>query len=174
MRYISMLLLLCLVSITAGCGADLTKVAQNHTEMMVSSFETKAQAKSTEVKEIDEKKVTNELIERIIQKTDENYRVEKFSSKEEISNHLQGVASEDLANEITDFYYEENDGGLYLKPTELFPWVDYENEYDLKKVNEFEYKLVQTNETDLYGTYTIEIEFEYSNNDWIIQNFTIQ
>lgn len=174
MRYISMLLLFSMVSLTAGCGADLNKVAQNHTEMLVSSFETKAEAKSTAVKELDEVTLTKELTNRVVQKTDNQYKVENFSSKEEMSNHLQGVASEELSNKITDFYYEEKDGALYLKPTELFPWVEYENDYDVKKVNEFEYQLVQSNESDLYGNYTIEINFEYVNNDWIIQNFAIK
>ncbi|WP_377888081.1 hypothetical protein [Alkalihalobacillus sp. R86527] len=174
MRYISMLLLLSMVSITAGCGADLTKVAQNHTEMMISSFETKAEAKSTAVEKLDEVKVTKELTNRIVQKTNDDYKVENFSSKEEISNHLQGVASKELSNKITDFYYEEKNGALYLKPTELFPWVDYENDYDIKKLNEFQYQLVQSNQSDLYGNYTIEINFQYVNNDWVIQNFTIK
>lgn len=169
-----MLLIITMVSITAGCGADISKVANNHTEVMFASLENKAEAKSIVVEKPDAEKLTQELTDRIVQKTDENYEVKNFSTKDEIQNHLEEVASEELANKITNFYYEERNGSLFLKPTELFPWVNYENAYDLKKVSEFHYKLVQSNQTDLYDNYTIEINFKYVNNSWQIQNFNVR
>ncbi|TKD69156.1 hypothetical protein [Pseudalkalibacillus hwajinpoensis] len=173
-QYISFILIAGMLSITSGCGSDVTKLAENHSEMMLSSIENKAEAKTIAVAKPDVEMLSNELINRIMQDSDENFQVENFNTKEEINEHLQEVASEDLATNIADTYYEEREGSLYLIPTELFPWMDNEEPYELNQVNTFEYQLVQTNESDLYGTYTIEINFLYEENHWIIKNFTIK
>ena len=53
-------------------------------------------------------------------------------------------------------------------------WVNTDESYELEKLNEYEYELTQSNESDLYGSYTIKIHFLYENNHWIIKNFEIK
>lgn len=173
-QYISLIVMVGMLSITSGCGSEVTSLAENHSKMMLSSIENKAEAKTIAVEKPDVEMLSNELINRIMQDTNENFQVENFNTKEEIKKHLQEVASEDLATNITDTYYEEREGSLYLIPTELFPWMDNEKPFELNQVNTFEYQLVQTNDSDLYGSYTIEINFLYEENHWIIKNFTIK
>lgn len=173
-RYISFIVMAGMLSITAGCGSDVGKLAKNHSEIVLSSIDNKAEAKTIAIEKPDVEKLSTELMNRIIQDTNQNFQVENFNTKEEINKHLQEVASEDLATNITNTYYEEREGSLYLIPTELFPWMNGEEPYELKQVNEFEYQLIQETESDLYGTYTIEINFLYENNHWIIKNFKIK
>lgn len=173
-RYISFIVMAGMLSITSGCGSEVTKLAENHSEIVLPSIENKAEAKTIAIEKPDVEKLSDELMNRIMQDTKQNFQVENFDSKKEINKHLQEVASEDLATNITDTYYEEREGSLYLIPTELFPWMDSEEPYELNQVNKFEYQLVQANESDLYGSYTIEINFLYEENRWIIKNFTIK
>lgn len=162
------------LTFTSGCGTDLSKVADEHSQMMMSSIETKAEAKAISVEKPDVEKLSTELVDRIVQETDANYKVKEFQSTEEVEQHLQKVASKELASQIADVYFEEREGDLYLIPTELFPWVDTDKPYELNKKSEFEYQLIQSNESDLYGTYTIKINFIYENNHWIIKNFEVK
>ncbi len=173
-KYITLIMIVSMLVVTSGCGNELSKVASNHSEIMLNSLENKAEAKSFSVEKPNVEKLSSELINRIVQDTDDQYKVKDFSTEEDIEQHLREVTSSDLAANITDVYYEERDGGLYLVPTELFPWVNTDQPYELKQMNDFEYQLIQSNESDLYGSYTIEINFLYENNHWIIKNFTIK
>ena len=173
-KYITLTMIVSMLAVTSGCGNELSKVASNHSEIMLNSLENKAEAKSFSVEKPNVEKLSSELINRIVQDTDDQYRVKDFNTEEDIEQHLREVTSSDLAANITDVYYEERDGGLYLVPTELFPWVNTDQPYELKQMNDFEYQLIQSNESDLYGSYTIEINFLYENNHWIIKNFTIK
>ena len=173
-RYISFIVMAGMLSITTGCGSDVANLAKDHSEIVLSSIDNKAEAKTIAIEKPDVEMLSSELMNRIIQDTNQSFQVKNFNTKEEINNHLQEVASEDLATNIIDTYYEEREGSLYLIPTELFPWMNSEEPYELNQVNKFEYQLVQSNESDLYGAYTIEINFLYENNHWIIKNFTIK
>ncbi|WP_347549193.1 hypothetical protein ABFG93_17000 [Pseudalkalibacillus hwajinpoensis] len=173
-KYINAIMIIGMLSVTAGCGAELSKVAENHSNISLFSIENKAEAKTIAVEKLEVEKLSDEFINRIVQDTDDQYQVKNFSSEEEINNHLREVASEDLAKKITTSYFEERDGALYIVPTELFPWMNSDNPYELTQLNEYEYQLVQSNQSDLYGSYTIEIKFLYEDNHWIIKNFTIK
>ncbi len=172
-KYITLIMIVSILGITSGCGTELSKVASNHSAIMLHSLENKAEAKSFSVDKPNVEKLTSELINRIVQDTDDQNMVKEFTTKKDMEQHLQEVASSDLVSTITDVYFEEREGGLYLVPTELFPWVNTDQPYELKQMNDFEYQLIQSNESDLNGSYTIEINFLYENNHWIIKNFTI-
>ncbi|WP_226656128.1 IseA DL-endopeptidase inhibitor family protein [Pseudalkalibacillus hwajinpoensis] len=173
-KYIGIAMLVGALTFTSGCGTNLSKVAEEHSQMVMSSIETKAEAKTISVEKPNVEQLSTDLMDRIVQETDANYKVKEFQSIEEVEQHLQKVASKELASQIADVYFEERDGALYLIPTELFPWVNTDKPYELNQKSEFEYQLTQSNESDLYGTYTIKINFVYENNHWIIKNFEIQ
>lgn len=173
-KYISIAMLVGALTFTSGCGAEISKVAEEHSQMVMSSIENKAEAKTMAVEKPNVEQLSTDLIDRIVQETDANYKVKQFQSIEEIEQHLQKIASKELSSQIADVYFEEREGGLYLVPTELFPWVDTDKPYELDQISEFEYKLTQSNQSDLYGAYTIDIDFIYENNHWIIKNFEIK
>ncbi|WP_273853229.1 hypothetical protein [Guptibacillus spartinae] len=173
-KYIGIAMLVGALTFTSGCGTNLSKVADEHSQMMISSIETKAEAKTSSVEKPDVEKLSTEIVDRIVQETDANYKVEEFQSIEEVEQHLQEVASKELASQIADVYFEERDGALYLIPTEIFPWVNTDKPYELNQKNEFEYELTQSNESELYGAYTIKINYVYENNHWIVKNFEVK
>lgn len=118
--------------------------------------------------------VANELLTsfmgRLVQEVDDNYRVKGYDSKEALLKMFASIADEQLAKKFIDYYYEERNGALYIIPTELPPWVELGNEYDLKQLNENEYKLTQENKSDLYGMYTIHVTFTFENGKWLISD----
>ncbi|WLR60915.1 hypothetical protein [Guptibacillus hwajinpoensis] len=173
-KYIGLLMFVGALTFTSGCGGELSKVAADHSEIVISSLENKAEAKTDSIEKPDVENLSNELINHIIQDTDEEGKVKQFQTIAGVEQDLQKITSKELASEIADVYFTEREGDLYLVPTELFPWVNTDESYELKKLNEFEYELTQSNESDLYGSYTIKIHFVYENNHWIIKNFEIK
>ncbi|WP_070120594.1 hypothetical protein [Bacillus marinisedimentorum] len=110
------------------------------------------------------------FIDKLVQDTDEQYMVKKYQSKQELLNDFGSISKLEVAKTYVDFYYEERDGGLYIVPTELPPWFEKDNPYELKKIDSKKYELYQENTSDLYGSYSITVEFTYENGKWIISN----
>jgi len=115
--------------------------------------------------------LTDQFMDILVQDVDEAYRVDTIKSKEQLYSEFEEVALREAASEYVDFYYKEKPDGLYLTPTELPPWFIKKNNYDRIKVDENTVKIEQNNELDLYGNYTIEIEFTYD-TDWKISSIT--
>ncbi|KKE79511.1 hypothetical protein NSA56_16930 [Oceanobacillus caeni] len=115
--------------------------------------------------------LTNEFMDILVQPTDINGRVIDFHTKEELLKEFEGITTKEVAMPYVDFYYKEKGDGLYIVPTETPPWFVAKNEYKIDQINETKVILTQKNQVDLYGDYTIEIEFTY-NGDWKISSIT--
>ncbi|PKR78139.1 hypothetical protein CEY16_09505 [Halalkalibacillus sediminis] len=101
------------------------------------------------------KYVTEEFMSRLVQEADENYKVKNFDTLAKLKEHFQPLASEDVINEFVNYFYKEQEDGLYIVPTETPAWFIPDNDYEVENVNEQEYVVTQTNQTELDGTYTI-------------------
>jgi len=115
--------------------------------------------------------LTDQFMDTLVQGTDESNRVTTVDTKEQLLDQFDDVAAREVAEVYVDFYYNETAEGLYLIPTELPPWFIKENNYDRIQVDNNKVKIVQHNHLDLYGDYTIEIEFTYDTN-WEISQIT--
>ncbi|MBY6035097.1 hypothetical protein KUV80_00430 [Fictibacillus nanhaiensis] len=102
------------------------------------------------------------------QEIDANYKVIKYSTKEELISHLKNYVSEDIAVYYTDGLFEERESSLYIIPTELPPWLEEEQPVDVKQLSDTSYRVYQKNTSDLYGTYEITLGYEYIEEEWII------
>ncbi|WP_335871628.1 M15 family metallopeptidase [Bacillus sp. 2205SS5-2] len=114
----------------------------------------------------------NELVtsfyESIIQETDEQYVVKKFSSKTELVQYLVQYAKKGFAQSLVDTYYKEENGKLKLVPQEAIPHIDPTLPFQLNKINETEYQVTQDQQDELFGSYTIEASFEVDGDHWVI------
>jgi hypothetical protein len=118
--------------------------------------------------------LTDEFMKLLVQEIDDNYRVIHFNTKEELQLAFDQIASKDVTSEYIDFYYEEKAHGLYIVPTETPPWFIQRNEYNVIQLNHHQVKVVQENQTDLYGSYKISYEFSFEVHDgWKITKITI-
>ncbi|GAA0293468.1 hypothetical protein GGQ92_000015 [Gracilibacillus halotolerans] len=112
--------------------------------------------------------LTEGFMDTLVAETDKDYRLIEYDTIEELEKAFQKYTQPGVADPYISFYYEEKDGALYIVPTETPPWFVKENDYTLKELSNDKYLLTQTNTIELYGTYTIQIEFELNEGEWKI------
>lgn len=118
--------------------------------------------------------LTDKFMEQLVQEIDDDYRVVHFDTKEALESSFDDIAMREVTVEYTDFYYEETADGLYILPTETPPWFIETNDYHVIQLNKGQVKVVQENETHLYGQYTITYEFSFEDKEhWKITNIKI-
>jgi hypothetical protein len=124
----------------------------------------------TEDDEVQIISIPEKVMQHLIQPTDEKYEVVNFDTKDQLIKSFQGLTSMQLAKKLVDAYFFEENGKLFIIPTETPPWFHRDHPYSIAKVND-QVIIEQTNTTDLYGTYTIILEFCYTNGyGWILND----
>ncbi|MDM5200165.1 hypothetical protein QUF79_19315 [Fictibacillus enclensis] len=137
--------------------------------MKESTFaEQSAQAEEVSLTKAKALQLSQEFINKLQTKTDSQYRVKDYSSKSELIKDVRHVASKQMASDYVNGLFEEKKGKLYVVPTDLPPWVEKGQNFELKKLSESSYHLVQHNKSDLYGEYSITLGFEKVNSHWVI------
>ncbi|SET33177.1 hypothetical protein SAMN05216389_10918 [Oceanobacillus limi] len=116
--------------------------------------------------------LTDEFMNLLVQEIDEDYQVRNFDTKEELLEAFEEVTTHEVAYDFVDFYYTEELGKLYIIPTETPPWFMEENDYDVIQLNQEGVKVIQENDSVLYGEYTIELVFTKVNGSWKITEVT--
>lgn len=125
----------------------------------------------TELEKLTHEKIvalTDGFMDTLVADIDENYQLVEYNTIEQLEKAFLRYAKPGVAEPYIDFYFEEKDGAVYIVPTETPPWFVEENEYTLNAISDQKYLLTQTNTIELYGTYTIQIEFELENKEWKI------
>ncbi|WP_163536608.1 hypothetical protein [Gracilibacillus sp. YIM 98692] len=115
-------------------------------------------------------RLTDQFMELLVQETDDNYRVKHYDTKEALLDAFDPYVKRESAEPYIDYYYEEKADGLYIIPTETPPWFQKDQEYEKIVKDKKTVEIKQTNQTDLYGPYTIIIEFQNIDGSWIIAN----
>ncbi|WLR50308.1 hypothetical protein LC040_13645 [Bacillus tianshenii] len=139
-----------------------------------STVATAESASYSELEEEDIARATQSFIDTLVQNSDENYRVTRYDNKEELLDAFDSIAVEKAVKPYVDYYFQEKNGDLYIKPTELPPWFKPNQSYEIDQIDNTHAKVQQSNETSLYGNYTITIDFLYKNEQWVIQDVHYQ
>jgi hypothetical protein len=119
-------------------------------------------------------RLTDEFMDILVQETDENYQVKAFLNKASLLEAFNRVTRQEVAKSYVDYYFYEENGALYIIPTETPPWFDKQNEYDVIQLEKNKVLVQQENQSELYGEYGIEIKFTFANQEWKITNITHQ
>lgn len=115
-----------------------------------------------------------EFEERLIQEVEEDYKVKKFDSKQELVNHLSEITTKRLANQYVQEFYREEEGKLYIIPRDGPMWIDTSIPYRSQKISEDKYLVVQENENMLWGNYQVEVTLKQTTSQWIISDIDTQ
>lgn len=111
---------------------------------------------------------------RLIQETDEDYKVKDFTTRQQLIEHISQVAVTTLAEEYVDRFYEIKDGELYIIPRDGPMLIDTGEDYQLEKINPLKYRVVQSGENELWGEYTVETIVEEINGKWLISQINTE
>jgi small nuclear ribonucleoprotein (snRNP)-like protein len=141
-----------------------------HSEIQEVVAENEVQEKETqherhsEIKALNHEQIlqlTDQFMNLILQDVDEAYQVKNYHTKNELLDAFEEIAAREVAKPYVDFYFHEEQGSMYILPTEAPSWFVEENAYDMIQVADNKVKLIQENYIELYGSYTIEIEFTF-------------
>ncbi|MFU0788473.1 hypothetical protein [Virgibacillus proomii] len=126
----------------------------------------------TEVKDLSHEeiiKLSHQFINILLQPVDAKYRVENYQTKGDLYQKFNTISYQKVAEPYVEYYYKEKEDGLYLRPTSAPPWFKQDKPYEVVKESDNKVKIKQKNKSDIYGNYTIEIEFTFT-DQWRITN----
>ncbi|MFD1020555.1 hypothetical protein [Thalassobacillus hwangdonensis] len=142
--------------------ADLT--IQDKKEPLQGDVHKERENESKEVEQLDHElivELTEGFMNQLVQPVDEANKVKNYDSKDSLLSDFEPYSSIEVARTYVDYYYKEDQEGLYIRPTETPPWFVNEAPYDNIKLDDRHFRIKQTNKSELYGEYTIQIDFEY-------------
>ncbi len=154
-----------LIQTTEVQTASVAEYSNNHENSKVSAVKKESPEKQLSHDQI--VSLTNQFMQTLVQDIDSNNKVVNYNTKNELLEEFEKVTTKNVAAEYVDYYYQNKSSGLYIKPTETPPWFNEKNDYDMIQKEDNVVKVVQENKSDLYGPYTVEIEFTY-NDKWKI------
>ncbi|GIP64435.1 hypothetical protein J32TS6_29900 [Virgibacillus pantothenticus] len=126
----------------------------------------------SEIKPLTHKNVVSlskQFMDTLVQPIHSNYRVKALDSKQELYEAFSSITTRSVAKPYVEYYYKEKSDGLFLRPTSKPAWFIKDEPYEMIEQGDNQVKVTQTNQTDFYGTYTIELEFTFE-NQWKITN----
>ncbi|WP_349408242.1 hypothetical protein [Pseudalkalibacillus sp. SCS-8] len=151
-----------------------TAASQVSSDTKVKTITTEAKTDHENPTKGDFIKLADSFMTEMIQSTNEDGKVTSFETKDQLIEHMKDYASSEVTEYYVDGLYEEKSEGLYIIPTELPPWIVTGEPSELKKLDDEHYQLKQVNETDLYGTYTIQIDYSKKDSKWIITSVNVK
>jgi hypothetical protein len=116
--------------------------------------------------------LTDEFMNILVQQTNPDYQVKEYKNKASLLHRFMDVSTEAVAKEYLDYYYYEDNGKLYIVPTETPPWFVKQNDYDVVQLEYNKVLVKQDNHSELYGEYRIDIEFTFKDQEWKITKIT--
>ncbi|RCW66913.1 hypothetical protein [Saliterribacillus persicus] len=141
------------VSVHAEKAVDVKEKANDDIELLAEE--------KTELTHEEIVSLTDQFMDHLVQDTNESYKVTQYKTKDELIQSFSDIATQNAVQPYIDFYYEEKEDGLYIIPTSTPPWFINDQEYEIIEVDEETKKVVQSNQSEMYGDYQISIEFIY-------------
>ncbi|WP_080875081.1 hypothetical protein [Oceanobacillus timonensis] len=105
------------------------------------------------------------------QDADDSYKLKDYATEQELIDAFEAYTTPELAKEFVDYYFQAEADGVYVIPTQTEPWFQEENEYDMINISKHSVQIVQENENDMVGSYTLAVEMTLQNG-WKIQDIS--
>ncbi|MFD1413446.1 hypothetical protein [Oceanobacillus jeddahense] len=115
--------------------------------------------------------VMNGLGDTLKQEADDSYKLKNYATEQELTEAFEAYVTPELARAFVDYYFRVEADGVYVIPTHTEPWFQEENEYDMINTSNHSVQLVQENENDMVGSYTLVVEMLFQNG-WKISDIS--
>ncbi|WP_052345709.1 hypothetical protein [Paucisalibacillus sp. EB02] len=166
-----MRLMIVLVAIGLGIGYLLPLEKPMNSKQTVQGL-TQNQENVHSITHVEIVDITDKFMDMLVQDTDSNDNVKKYNNKASLMKDFENIAAEEVVKPYIDYYYKEENDGLYIIPTETPPWFDKQNEYDVVQLNQNKILVKQNNQSELFGEYGINIEMTFANQEWKVTKIT--
>lgn len=118
--------------------------------------------------------IGKEFKERLFQETDDRGIVKGYKSKDELMTYFLEISDIEVARYYIDNCYTDTDEGLLLIPKGGPILFDPELEYDLNKIDDNNYEVMQHASNMLHGEYSVTTKFQKVENLWIIKEIAVE
>ncbi|KAB2332996.1 hypothetical protein [Bacillus mesophilum] len=100
------------------------------------------------------------------------FKYPDIETREEYYSYFTHLATLEVIDQCFSFRLEEKDDGLYMLPTNYPFHFSFENPYDIKKINDKKYQILQIQNNVMFSPddFQLTFTFEKIKNRWIITN----
>ncbi|WP_102347700.1 hypothetical protein [Bacillus sp. Marseille-P3661] len=110
------------------------------------------------------------LMNSLLKDARDDLKITSYQSKEEITIHLNEIMSKNLASTMTDSFFTEKAEGLYVIPRDAPTFLNESQPFDIEKVTDTHYKIIQEQSNELIGHVTMVYHAILENNNWLISD----
>ena len=104
----------------------------------------------------------------VVENAREDRTLEDFQSKQDVIDHFTEIMSLELAQWYVDMYIREKDGELILESMDGPIWFEKDEPYELLKINENNYKVIQQPNNELLGEAKTVFHLLFDGEKWIV------
>ncbi len=110
------------------------------------------------------------VFEELVEQTGDQGHLAMYNSSEEVEAHFQQAMSPQLAEWFVETYIMETEEGVFLLPMDGPIWLDKERPYEVLKITDTEYQVVQEWDTDYLGHVNIIFVLIHDDEKWVVHD----
>lgn len=107
---------------------------------------------------------------KVINYTTEDGQLKEYQTKPELKDHFRHFMSETQATQMIDTYFEMRDGKLHVKSMDGPTFLQTDQPYELNKVSEDKYQVVQERDNQLIGHVNMIYTLVHEDGIWIVKD----
>ncbi|PLR78255.1 hypothetical protein CU633_06990 [Bacillus sp. V3-13] len=96
-------------------------------------------------------------------------KFKSYSTKQDIYQQFLDYVSFDALEKLFHNTITEKEDGLYLNASHMGFYFESGTPYETKRLNDTQYQVIQHQYSDLHGSVTLTVTFEFINKKWIIK-----
>ncbi|WP_077211931.1 hypothetical protein [Bacillus dakarensis] len=109
-----------------------------------------------------------QLFTTIMDSAEDDGVITGFNSRTEVQAHLMKGMSESLASSLMERYIGEKEGRPYLIPTSAPVWLENDLPFQIERISDEHYKIVQEKENELIGHAVVTYHVKPRDAKWIV------
>ncbi|MGD7021241.1 hypothetical protein FZC79_00800 [Rossellomorea vietnamensis] len=165
----------------AGCGtaeesteanpAEAQAVKETQEETFETASTDKAVNGDTEEAEMTKEKaaeVLRQYEDTFMEVIDKGPELKEYESRDEIIQQFSTIMTKEQAEDLADIYINDKDGTLSVVATEAPIWLKYDQDYNVEKISEGEYHVIQNNSSELRGNLEVTFVLVLDNDSWLV------
>jgi hypothetical protein len=165
----------------AGCGtaeesteanpAEAQAVKETQEETFETASTDQAVNGDTEEAEMTKEKaaeVLRQYEETFMEVIDKGPELNEYETRDEIIQQFSTIMTKEQAEDLADIYINDKDGKLSVVATEAPIWLKDEQDYNVEKISEGEYHVIQNNSSELRGNLEVTFDLVMEDDSWLV------
>ncbi|WP_226670056.1 hypothetical protein [Metabacillus litoralis] len=104
----------------------------------------------------------------LAQEAENDGELTSIETKEQLMSHLNQTMSQKLAKTYADTYFNVESNGVYIKAMDSPTWLEPNKSFEIKKINDNEYEVIQERNNELLGHVNISYRIVFNGQNWVV------